>query len=551
MNDLLLSPLSPALILACAGALLRIVARPRRSSTLALLALAPLGLTMLLLVRLRTAGVIERSSTWWPLVIPRLQVTWVLDGWNWLALLLLLLVATVAVLLTWRQPGKRTGAFHGLSLLLVAGAALTVVSGSFLALSVAWVATDILLVARARGGRATPGRAPVGLVATGSLLFLLAIGITSLTTASASLATAALSAETLVLLLVACMLRMAAYPLHLWLAPNGVPRDRGTQLLINGVILVTGGWLLGRLYSIGAAFWLQNPVWQGVFALLVIAAGLAAWAGSEHDRSAMLSVNRATWLWLTLALAPVHLGRSALGWALVAVVLGLMLLAVGEATNQYWGWRVPLVLSAATLAGVPFTAGMPAQALGLPRSLAVYLLAVAGNALALACVLLDWPRPRPEPEPELDELEVGPNPLGVSLNWPVIRLLLAFSIAAVLTLLWGIQPEALATAGSFGLSQSLGQLLRELGLSGLVAIALSLGLGVGLAQLLRQPNVSQHPWRSRLAQVAGLSWAMVWLSWLWRWVETIWRTVLGVFEGEGYVGWLALLLLLAWLVLRA
>ena len=196
MNDLLLSPLGPALILLAGSILLRIVASPRRASVLALLTLVPLGLAIAWLLRAQTAGVTTWQLTWWPLVTPQLQVVWALDGWNWLALVLLVLVGACAVLLTWRLPGKRAGAFHGLSMLLLAAAALTVVSDSLLALSAAWVATDIVLVARARGGRPETAAAPFWLEVVSSLLVMVAIGITSLPAATASLATAPLPAET-------------------------------------------------------------------------------------------------------------------------------------------------------------------------------------------------------------------------------------------------------------------------------------------------------------------------------------------------------------------
>ena len=87
--------------------------------------------------------------------------------------------------------------------LLLAAAAVTVVSDNLLALSGIWVATDVLLVARARGSSPVAGSAPTGLVASGSLLMLLAIGITSLDVASTSLAAADLPPETLALLLLA------------------------------------------------------------------------------------------------------------------------------------------------------------------------------------------------------------------------------------------------------------------------------------------------------------------------------------------------------------
>ena len=148
MNDLLRSPLGPAIVLLVASALLRVFASPRRA--LALLTLAPLAASFILVTSLRASGVAVRELTWWPLVTPPLRVLWALDGWNWLALTLLLVVGGAAVLLTWQLPGKRAGAYHGMSFALLGAAALTLVSDNLLALSGAWVATDILLVARAR-----------------------------------------------------------------------------------------------------------------------------------------------------------------------------------------------------------------------------------------------------------------------------------------------------------------------------------------------------------------------------------------------------------------
>ena len=113
----------------------------------------------------------------------------------------MLLAGSGAVLLTWRAPGKRSGAYHGHSCGLLGAAALTVVSDNLLTVSAIWVATDILLVARARGSRAQGGATPVWLEVTGSLLMLVAIGITSSSLAAATLTAVALPPETMILLL--------------------------------------------------------------------------------------------------------------------------------------------------------------------------------------------------------------------------------------------------------------------------------------------------------------------------------------------------------------
>jgi hypothetical protein len=420
MNDLLRSPVGPAIILLIASVLLRVIVSPRRASILALLTLVPLGASFVLLMNLRASGAAVRELVWWPLVIPPLRVLWALDGWNWLGLVLLLLIGGSAVLLTWQLPGKRSGAFHGMSFALLGVAALTVVSDNLLALSGAWVATDILLVARARGSRAKGGVAPVWLEVAGSLLLMMAIGITSINVASTTLAAARLPAETMALLLVVAALRMAAYPLHLWLAPSGADRDRGTQLLINGLALVTGGWLMGRVYVLGAGVWFSNPLWLAVLILLALAASLAAWGSRERDRLAMLASARATWIWLIVALAPVAVGRDALGWAMAGVVLSLALLAVGQAIDEQWRWRLPIALAVATLAGVPLLAGMPARAYAETPLLALLLIVVV-DGLAVSVILESWlrsPRPAGSATGEL------PNQrMGAAANWPAVRLL--------------------------------------------------------------------------------------------------------------------------------
>ncbi len=551
MNDLLRSPLGPAIILLLASALLRVFASPRRAPALALLTLAPLSASFILLMALRASGVVVYELTWWPLVTPPLRVLWALDGWNWLAAALLFLVGGGAVLLTWMLPGKRSGAYHGLSFALLAGAMLTVVSDNLLALSGAWVATDILLVARARGSRARGGVAPVWLEVTGSLLVLVAIGITSLGVASTTLATARLPVEPMALLLIAAALRMAAFPLHLWLAPSGAARDRGAQLLISGVALATGAWLLGRIFVLGAGIWLADPLWPALLALLTLAAGLAAWAGRERDRLALLGSSRATWLWLVAALAPTAVARDALGWAMAGVILGLLLVVVGQEINEQWRWRVPLALGVVTLAGAPLTVGMAARAFMQPVPFALWLLLAVADGLAVAAALAGW---RTAPQPAAAPSTPGAQPQGrkwiASVDWPAARLLLVLGLAVVPNLLWSVQPTRLAAQAGFTVAPTFGELLRQFGLAGLLLVAAALGLGAGFYQLAQQPDEAIRRWLDRIGAAAGLGWLMDGMRWLGHWIAVVWRNTLLVAEGEGYLGWVVLALLLAVLVVQ-
>ena len=132
----------------------------------------------------------------------------------------------------------------------------------------------------------------------------------------------------------------------------------------------------------------------------------------------------------------------------------------------------------------------------------------------------------------------------------MFRLLLALGLAVVPSLLWGLQPSRLAQSVGFGTTLSLGELFQRLGVVGLLEPFVVLALGAGLAQVLRQPETHPELWRTRLVTVTGLSWALDGLRWLAKWVELGWRNAVGVVEGEGYLGWIVLFLVLAWLVIR-
>lgn len=550
MKDLLTSPLSPAIILLAAGVLLRAVHSPRNKSTLAVLITAPLLGAFLLVVWLRASTAPTYAIGWWPLVIPRLQVQWTLDGWNWLGAMLLLIVGASSAMLTWREPGKRSGAFHGLNLILLAAAMLTVTSDNLLVLSGAWVALDILLLARARGSRAQIDATPIWLVVGGSLLVLVSIGITSLSLASSSLSIARLPREALILLAVAAALRMAAYPLHLWLAPTGVPRDRGAQWLLSGVGLATGGWLLGRLLPLGLSAILADTGWVAVFTICLLAASLAAWSGRDQDRVALLASSRAVWIWLLVLLSPASAAREVVGWGLACTVISMTLVVVGQALNDQWRYRLPLALGILTLVGLPLTTGMAARAFIDGPSLVLWIALALADGLAVAAaltLLAASGQPKTGGSPVVRWDKAGRRLVVV---WPWARLLVGVGVAMVPNLLWSIQPTRLSALADFNQALSFGRLLAQFGLSGLLAVGVSLAAGVGFYWVTLSPGRLSPRWHARLASAAGLTWAVNAAGWLLQWVERAWRNALLIVEGEGYLGWIVFLFLLALLVIK-
>lgn len=544
------------------GVLLRLAPQVRRSSLLAAMMLAPSLAALALLLRLRLLQVPDLTATWSPLVIPPLQLRWSLDGWNWLALLLLTVVGLCAVLLTWRLPGPRTGAFHGLSLLLLSSAALAVVSGNLLTLSGAWIASDVLLVARAREPRVPQGAVQGGLVAAGSLLFTLAIYITDAAGVTAPLANAPLPTEAAVLLGLAAALRMAVYPLHQWLmGSQGTARTLGTELLLCGASLVTGGWLLGRLHEAEAGRFLVASFWPPLLVFLALVAGLAAWAMREADCLVLLTSSRGGWLWLVLAMAAPGLGRDALGWGLVTAVLSIALFAVGQVLYIQWGWRLPLFLSVGLLVGGPLLAGLPVRALAPAQGLPLWLLLVAADALVVATVLAPLYRPRAvanegprqpaagrPPWSPAPSLVFSPSGSASWMNWPLVRLLVAFGLLAVPAFVWGLRPELLAQLAGFGVSLTLVEALRVTPLAQWLAMALVLALAFGLAWAAAQPELTRG--RGQLGAFLRLDWALDAGLNLLTWLGNVVRMLLRTVEGEGYLGWMALLALLIWLLAR-
>jgi hypothetical protein len=78
----------------------------------------------------------------------------------------------------------------------------------------------------------------------------------------------------------------------------------------------------------------------------------------------------------------------------------------------------------------------------------------------------------------------------------------------------------------------------------------ALALGAGFYQLAQQPASLFKQWQQRLAAAAGLRWILAGLGWLLQWIELGWRNALLVVEGEGYLGWVVLVLLLAVLAVQ-
>jgi hypothetical protein len=172
------------------------------------------------------------------------------------------------------------------------------------------------------------------------------------------------------------------------------------------------------------------------------------------------------------------------------------------------------------------------------------LLLVVADGLAVATVLASWKTTSlPASAPPASSGQPASHRRILPINWPVVRLLTALGLVAVPNVLWGLQPARLAVLAGFSNILTLGDLLRQLGLLQLLAIVAALALGAGFYQLAQQPDSLFEQWQKRLAAAVGLGWMLAGLGWLMQWIELAWRNALLVVEGEGYLGWVVLVLL--------
>jgi hypothetical protein len=345
-------------------------------------------------------------------------------------------------------------------------------------------------------------------------------------------------------LILAAFLRCAAYPFDLWLLPRQ-ERTRSGLICLHLIAPLTGLWLLGQVHSLAGTYWRSQPAWAAVAVLGMLGGALGAWLEDrESVRVAWVAVSRVSLALLAAAMVP-QLGPLAVVWPLVTVTLGVGSLVVGQAIGDKWGWRQPSVLALLTLIGFPGTPGFPARLVLVSfATMSVQfwplgLLALLAESLLVAALL-------PGPfavRPQTSE-RVAPA--------AVARLLAAAVLLAVPLLIWGLQPPFLASfaglpADDSTLQPLLAQ-LRQLSPLSWSILLLPWAAGALLAWMRGRIMAARPGWRETLGRVARLEWGHGSLGWLVDRAADVVRGTGRVVEGEGYVGWLGLALLLGWLL---
>jgi hypothetical protein len=219
---------------------------------------------------------------------------------------------------------------------------------------------------------------------------------------------------------------------------------------------------------------------------------------------------------------------------------------VGNQVWQTWGWQIPVSVGALALAGVPFTPGFLTQP-SLARLLTegpVFLLLFVGLALAqsiqVAAMLRSWSAGSQGGE--------GRFRSGVTLRLLIAVVALAIPLAVV-----GFFPAATASLASMenAIPPMLGNpptVIAEWPVWVAVALPLAVGILVVSNQQILWAQLGQ--WPQRISQITRLQWLFRLTWWGMNQISLWWAGVLQVVEGAGYMGWVLVLFLMIFLLIR-
>ena len=459
-----------------------------------------------------------------------------LDGWAWLAGLGVSLITLVGVTLPgWRwRPGFIDPRYW--SLLLAVAALLVVLSSTWISLLCAW--TLMVFVLGLVAGEADAGASRAWSVGVLSTLFLMAAPLfNGGNTLEAPLAGQPLNAQAQLLLILAALIPIAAYPFHVWLSPGG-RRSSGRHLVVHLVPGLAALHLLGQfdLPLLASQAWLP----LGVFALL--GSALAAWANQDNRRSwGYVLINRSTWAVLVLGLTRLAYPANAV-FPLVTLALGGALWAMARLVQWHFRWNLPLILSAVVLYGLPLTPGFApnaafGQLLGSLANLPAWLLVLIAQTLFVAAMFrrLHLPPDEPAAAPTL-------SPRAITV---------VFVLTMALALWWGLFPSALARLTGLqatGMFSSLFGQLRLAGWSGLITLFLPFVLGVLLALYDKRLFGTLRGWQTTISHIAGLDWLYGGAGRVLHGLAASLGSLADLLDGAGQFGWVLLAILIAWIL---
>ena len=318
-----------------------------------LLALPAALASLAILWSLKAEPVGRIGLEWLPINLFRMGPTLYLDGLSLLMGMLLAGVTAALILgIRGREP-QRTG-WHGLILALLAGCLAATMAANLLALALASALIDLALIAvtfsisnDAQSSQRLPPSTTVPGLASTLILVVATLQMDSLV-GHASLLSQNIPSGPLVLVGVAGALRALIYPLHPRV-PGG-PKGAATLLLPVGV----GGYLLVRVQALAPVL-SEQPWPMIVAAVALLAGGLLAWSsslgltGQKPTRSGFWSGTLVQQTGYVLAFALLLVG--VVPWPLVGLILALGVLVIWWSEVQIKEEDVPGSAAAEWIAG--------------------------------------------------------------------------------------------------------------------------------------------------------------------------------------------------------
>ncbi len=182
----------------------------------------------------------------------------------------------------------------------------------------------------------------------------------------------------MVLLLLGAFTKSAQYPFHSWL-PGAMAAPTPVSAYLHSATMVTAGvYLVARLAPVFAPVWLWRPLVFTVGSVTILAAGVRAFR--QNDAKAMLALGTVSQLGFMMVLFGAGTPAAATaGWLLLVtqamfkaalfMVVGILdrltgtrdLRRIPPLGRAWWWVDATALVAAATMAGVPLTAGFIAK----------------------------------------------------------------------------------------------------------------------------------------------------------------------------------------------
>jgi hypothetical protein len=564
--DVVISPVGPALVL-LGGALAQLIMGRwvRRPGWLTGLALFFVALALIDFLLLRAAPVVPTfSRPWQPPLQFGANLMWVGDGWNWYISGLLLLLGGIGILLdlnsrrTRETPTSR-GVHTSLAvhLSVLAAGLLFVGSGNVLTVMLTWVLLDLFTLARGAvdSELGAPGASALessqqqvkGLSLIGALLLLVALLPAGMTGPGQPLDGGVLPPESLALMLLASMIRAGIYPFHLWLLPPNRGRIEVSERLLDHMAPVLCGlWLLGWTVHMGAEYITMQPDIIAYLCVMLLAGAIAAWTATDQPNHTTFVLITSAGLAALAGVLAHEAGPAGMIWPTTAFALGGALWLVGDEAWKSWRWQIPVSVGALALAGLPFTPGFltqPALARMLaagPIFLILFALFAVAQGIQIAAMLRSWSDPEQSVTRALDT--------GVTA-----RLLAASTALGLLLGIVGFFPHTIAGMASLpdAIPPTLGNppsVVAEFPVWIAVSLPLIFGIGLVAVRPMLWSVLGALP--DHISRLARLEWLFRFLWWgINRTCDALGGTM-RIVEGTGYMGWVLVIAVMAYLLIR-